>query len=72
MDSMKPKPGDKVRLKRLASWVTPLDAAMVVKHVGDFPSESGMMLGAVCVWISSHGEPHERVYPIEELVQVHL
>jgi hypothetical protein len=61
------KAGDKVRLKKLDSWVTSRDAAMTVKRVGEFP-EKGITLGALCEWINAQGLSHERVYSLEELL----
>ena len=63
------KPGDKVRLKKLEKWVITQDAAMTVKHVGDY-SALGVAYGALCEWINAHGHAHEKVYALDDIVPI--
>ena len=61
------KTGDKVRLKKLDSWVTTQDAAMTVKKVGEF-SALGVAYGALCEWINAQGHAFEKVYAVDEII----
>ena len=61
------KPGDKVRLKKLDKWVIARDAAMTVKHIGDY-SAFGIVYGALCEWINAQGRAFEKVYAVDEIV----
>lgn len=63
------KPGDKVLLKKLDSWITAQDAAMTVKQIGDY-SPLGVAYGALCEWVSAHGHAHEKVYPVDDIIPI--
>ena len=63
------QPGDKVRLKKLESWITAQDAAMTVKQVGDF-SALGVAYGALCEWINARGHAHEKVYSLDDIIHL--
>jgi len=61
------KAGDKVRLKKLAQWVTE-DANMTVKHIAEATAE--IACGVRCVWINSQGHAHERVYRPDDIIKL--
>jgi effector-binding domain-containing protein len=63
------KPGDKVRLKKLENWITPQDAAMTVKHIGDY-SALGVAYGALCEWGNKRGYSLEKVYSLDDIVSL--
>lgn len=63
------KPGDKVRLKKLQDWIVAQEAAMTIKHVGDY-SSLGVARGVCCEWINARGRALQKIYSVDEVVPI--
>jgi hypothetical protein len=63
------KPGDKVRLKKLQDWVVTQEAAMTIKHVGEY-SSLGLARGVCCEWINARGRALIKVYAMEDVIPI--